>query len=121
MEVQPRAGMLVEPTDTEHGGHIRLIRALILAETHVAVDAIDRLVGRGYEIASEALQLFPKRQHQFDHLGLDLLVVKRLVRLEPIAVIASFEVAKKLQRFRREAGEAGRHGISWFGGSRISL
>src|SRR5438128_2108929 len=87
------------------GGDVFLIRLLVLAEAHIAVDAIDRLFGIGDEFWREPAQIGVQAFDQLAHGALDLLLENRLARLKPLAAVVARQTAEEIERFAGEAGE----------------
>src|SRR4051794_32941974 len=64
-----------------------LVRRLILTESRIAIDAIDRLVRIADVLRREALQLSVECDHQLPHWLLQFYVEDGLARLKPLAPV----------------------------------
>src|SRR5258705_6587060 len=82
--------------------HVRLQRALVGAEPGVAVDAEQRDAWIRHEIGSERREVPRQLTEQRDHRTADMLLVVRLPRAEPLAVVVPLQRAQERERLLRE-------------------
>src|SRR5262249_36894157 len=106
----PRGDLAAVPMPREARRHRRLVRALVLREPDVAVDAERRLRGVRVERDVPAPELLLERDAQLLEGLPEQALVLALARLEPLARVVLREVGQELDRFRPEAGERGRGG-----------
>ena len=89
-----------------------LVRRLVLAETGVAIDPVNRLVGIRHVIRRETLHRCVDRGHQLSHGLLHGRFENRLARLEPLAAVVALQTAKELESLRGKTGKYGLHELS---------
>src|SRR5437763_16622505 len=89
----------------EAGGQVLFIWLLIRAEPHIAVNAIDRLLGFRDEFGREPAQVGVQPLDQVEHGSLHLLIENGLAGLKPLAAIVARQTAKEVERLAGKARE----------------
>jgi hypothetical protein len=102
VKIEPRAFVFAETAMWENRGHMRLVRALVLRESRIAIDAIQARSGRGLDFGREAGKFRRQKFHKFFHWLPDGLFVLFLMRKEPIAVVVPLQGSEEAEtRFRK--------------------
>src|SRR5439155_22081733 len=104
-EIVAAPAVFLQAPARKDGRDVGLVGSLILAETGVAVNAIDRLARIAHMIRSEIGHPPHQRGYQIEHRSLHLLLVDLLTRLKPFARVVLFQTAEKRHGFGRESAK----------------
>ena len=83
-------------------GDIRLERTLVVAEPRIAIDAEHGHARIGDEVRRKRREIARKLAEQHDHRAADVLLVLRLARAEPLAIVVPLERPQERERLPRE-------------------
>src|SRR4051812_3826136 len=108
-EIKAAAGLALARSSIKTGRLVRFVRRLVLAESGIAVDAIDGLRRLGHILGRELPEIGIDRGDQLEHRLFDNLFESLFARLEPLAAIVAREAAKELQHLGRKTGKRGLH------------
>src|SRR5438045_7695885 len=115
MKVVAAGRVLSRAAPGKHGGNVRLVRRLVLAEPGVAVDTKDRLRRIGDIERREIGERLHHGRYKFHHGGLYLGLEDLLARLKPFAIVVLLQGPQEGDALGRESGKArGLAGYSYF-------
>ena len=117
VQVESRPVNLSPHLVPEMYARVGLVRALVLGEADVAVDAEYGAAGQPGicdHVRAYLTQDFAEVHHEVDQRVPDVALVPRLVVLEPLAVLLSASSAKELEQGRSEVGRRGHSVYSMF-------
>src|SRR5579864_4609654 len=115
-EVQSGATVLFRTAPRENRRDVGLVWRFVLAETSVAVDAVNGFGGLHQVIGRETHHLGVERRHQLRHRRFHLLFVDVLAGLKPLAAVIASHAAEKLHARLGEALEADPRSAYWLSG-----
>src|SRR5580698_211812 len=112
MHIEARRMHVATARMAEIAARVLLVRALVLGEAHVAVDAEDRAAirpGIADEVPGYLLEMRRNGAHEIAHRRLHRLAVSLLVVLEPGAVVVLLELAEEREEVPGHTGKRVSH------------
>src|SRR5581483_2115736 len=98
LEVKVEAGSVrVFGTDAEADADVSLVRALVVREAHIAIDAEQRRLRVATQMRADPMKRFGGVEHETDARFFDDRLVLCLVLLEPLATIVALQAGQKIE------------------------
>ena len=101
-EVEPGAFVARQPLPRKSSRDMCLQRRLVLAESRVAINPVQRLLRRDHQLGGEAAEVRRELGDHLDHRPAHALLVSILARFEPLAVVVALERTEETYRLFRE-------------------
>jgi hypothetical protein len=99
--------MLFFPSGRNQSGAVEFVRRLVLAETDVAVDAKDGILGFHLHIFPQFVDLVDQVLYELLKRILDIGFVTLFVGMKPIAMVILFQFNEEVQKSLLKIGHSG--------------